>query len=144
MTAEQNKALLQGYIKAVWDQQNPAAVDQFLAPNYRRHVSATGTPLTRADQKQLLTRFRAAFPDIQITVEEMIAEGDRIAFRSTMRGTHQGEFQGIAFTGNTVTVGLLDVIRIENGKFVEQWGGPNLLDLLQQLGAKISAAPVDE
>ena len=66
------------------------------------------------------------------------AEGDRIAFRSTMRGTHRGEFLGIPPTGIQVTVGLLDVIRIENGKFVEQWGGPDLLDLVQQLGAEIS------
>jgi predicted ester cyclase len=144
MTAEQNKALLQRYIELVWDLQNPDAIDQFLAPHYRRHLSATSPPLTRAEQKQLLTRFRAAFPDIRITVEEVIADGDCLAFRSTMRGTHQGEFQGIAPTGKAITVGLLDLIRIENGKFVEQWGGPNLLDLLQQLGAMISTAPTNE
>lgn len=135
MPAEKNKALLRRYIEVVWDQQNPAAVDQFLAANYQRYLSPTSTPLTRTGQKHLLTGFRAAFPDIQITVEEVVAEGDRIAFRSTMRGTHQGEFRGIAPTGKRVTVGLLDLIRIENGQFVEQWGGPDLLDLLQQLGA---------
>lgn len=135
MPAEKNKALLRRYIEVVWDQQNPAAVDQFLAANYQRYLSPTSTPLTRTGQKHLLTGFRAAFPDIQITVEEIVAEGDRIAFRSTMRGTHQGEFRGIAPTGKRVTVGLLDLIRIENGQFVEQWGGPDLLDLLQQLGA---------
>jgi predicted ester cyclase len=55
-----------------------------------------------------------------------------------MRGTHQGEFLGIPPTGKQVTVGLVDVIHIENGKFVEQWGGPDLLDLVQQLGGEIS------
>ena len=139
MSAEENKALLQRYIKEVWDKQDPAAVDDFLASNYKRHRSPTTTPLTREEQKQLLVRFRAAFPNVQLTVEEIIAEDNRIAFRSTIRATHQGELFGIAPTGKQITVGLVDVIHIENGKFVEQWGGPDLLDLVQQLGAEISA-----
>jgi len=94
--------------------------------------------LTRDGQKELLTKFRTAFPDIQLIVEEIIAEDNRIAFRSTIRATHQGELFGIAPTGKQITVGLVDVIHIENGKFVEQWGGPDLLDLVQQLGAEIS------
>jgi len=138
MPAEENKALLRRYIEAVWDNQNPKAVDQFLAPDYKRHRSPTTEPLTREEQKQLLIQFRAAFPDIQLTLEEVIAEGERIAFRSTIRGTHQGELLGIAPTGRQVAVGLVDVIHVEDGKFVEQWGGPDLLDLVKQLGAEIS------
>ena len=141
MSAKENKALLRRYMKEVWEKQNPAAVVDFLAPNYKRHRGAGTEPLTRDGQKRLLVEFRAVFPDIQIAVEEIIAEDDRIAFRSTMRGTHQGEFLGIPPTGNQVTVGLVDVIHIENGKFVEQWGGPDLLDLVQQLGAEISMRP---
>ena len=138
MSIEGNKALLRRYIETIWDNQNLAAIDDFLAPSYVRHRSPTTPSLTREGQKELLTKFRIAFPDIHLTVEEMIAEGDRIAFRSTIRGTHQGEFMGIAPTGKHVTVSLLDVIRIEGGRFVEQWGGPDLLSLLQQLGAKVS------
>ena len=138
MSAKENKALLWRYIENVWDKQNPATVDEFLAPNYKRHRSPTATPLTREQQKRLLIQFRAAFPDIQLTVEEVIAEDNRIAFRSTIRATHQGELFGIAPTGKQITVGLVDIIHIENGKFVEQWGGPDLLDLVQQLGAEIS------
>ncbi len=104
-----------------------------LRKSYRRYRSPTTAPLTREGQKQLLTGFRTAFPDIQLTVEEMIAEDDKIAFRSTMRGTHQGDFLGIAATGHRVTVSLLDVIRIEDGKFIEQWGGPDTHDLLRQI-----------
>ena len=138
MSVEKNKALLHHYMKAVWDEENPAAVNEFLAPHYKRHRSPTSPPLTRDSQMQLLNGFRAAFPDIQIMVEEIIAEGDMVTFRSTMRGTHQGKFLNIAPTGKVVTVGLIDIIRVENGKFVEQWGGPNLFDLLQQLGAEFS------
>ena len=138
MSAEHNKALLRRYIEAVWDKENPDALDDFLATTYRRHRSPTTTPLSRDGQKQLLTAFRSAFPDIKITVEEVIAEGDTVAFRSTMRGTHQGEFLGIAPTGQQVTFSLLDVVRIEDGKIVEQWGGPDTFDLVQQLGGVIT------
>jgi steroid delta-isomerase-like uncharacterized protein len=137
-TAEENKALLERYIEEVWDKENPAAVDDFLAPDYMRHRSPTATPLTRDGQKQLLTSFRVAFPDITIKVEHVIAEGEWIAFRSTMRGTQRGEFLGVPATGRQVTVGLLDLIRIEDGKFAEQWGGPDTFDLLRQLGAEVT------
>ena len=138
MSAEENKALLHQYIQEVWENRNLMALDEFLSPTYERHRSPTAQPLTRDGQKQLLTLFRTAFPDIQITVEEVIAEDDRIAFRSTMHGTHLGEFLGVPPTGRQVTVGLVDIIHIENGKFIEQWGGPDLWDLLKQLGANIS------
>lgn len=140
MSANENKTLLHRYIREVWEKQNPAAVKEFLASNYRRHTSPDAAPLTLDDQVQRLIGFRTAFPDIQIVVEEVIAEGDHIAFRSTMRGTHRGELLGIAPTGKQVTVGLVDVIRVENGKFVEQWGGPDLFDLLRQLGVEFSIA----
>ena len=71
--------------------------------------------LTLDDQVQRLIGFRTAFPDIQIVVEEMIADGDSMAFRSTMRGTHQGEFLGVLRTGKRVTDGLVDVVRVESG-----------------------------
>ncbi|HSG25421.1 MAG TPA: ester cyclase [Anaerolineales bacterium] len=67
-------------------------------------------------------------------IDEVIAEDERIAFRSNMRGTHRGEFLGITPTGKKIHVWLLDLIHIEDGLFVEQWGGPNLFDLVEQLG----------
>jgi len=136
MSAEANKVLLRQYFEEVWDRQNLEMIDEFLAPHYKRHRSPTTAALTRDGQKQLLTQFRTAFPDIQITIEEIIAEENRLALRSTMRGTHQGEFLGISPTGKKIEVGLLDVIHIKDGKFVEQWGGPDILSLLQQLGVE--------
>ena len=65
---------------------------------------------------------RAAFPDLNVTVEEVMAEGDRVAARVTMRGTHRGEFQGIAPTGKRVEVRAMDMFRISDGKIVEHWG----------------------
>ncbi len=134
MSTVENKVLFRQYLEEIWDRQNIAMIDEFLAPHYKRHRSPTSAALTRDGQKQLLTQFRAAFPDIQISVEEIIAEENRIAVRSIMRGTHLGEFSGIAPTGNKIEVNLLDIFHIEDGKFVEQWGGPDMLSLYQQLG----------
>ena len=135
MSAETNKDLLARYVNEVWDGANLAALEEFLTPDFKRHVSPTKPPLDRNGQIERLEGFRAAFPDISLTVEEVIAEGDRIAFRSTIRGTHRGEFAGIAPTGREVTVGLVDVIRVEDSRFAEQWGGPDMADLMLQLGA---------
>lgn len=144
MTTEGNKAQLQRYIERVWHLGELDAVDEFLSPSYRRHVSPESPPLGPAEQKQLLAGFRAAFPDITVTVDEAVAEGEIVAFRSTMRGTHKGEFLGIPPTGKQVTVGLVDMLRFEDGRFAEQWGGPNLLDMARQLGATLSARQSDD
>jgi predicted ester cyclase len=137
ISPDEINGLLRRYISEVWDKADPTRVDEFLAPNYRRHLTPSTEPLTLAGQTKLLAGFRAAFPDVRLTLEDVVVQGDRVAFRSTMRGTHQGTFQGIAPTGKQVEVSLLDLIRIENGRFAEQWGGPNVLDLLQQLGAEV-------
>ena len=138
MSTEENKALVRGYIEQVWHKKNSAALDEFLAENYQRHTSPNTIPLNRDGQKQRLAGIRTAFPDITLTLEEVFAEGDRVGFRSTIRGTHQNIFQGIPSTGRQVTVSLLDIVRVEDGKIVEHWGGPDFLDWLQQLGAVVS------
>jgi predicted ester cyclase len=86
-----------------------------------------------------LADFRSAFPDVKITVDDMFTEDNYVLFRSTMRGTHRGVFQGIEPTGKSITVTPIDMIRVERGKLVEHWGGPDLFDLLKQLGAVFSA-----
>ena len=95
-------------------------------------------PLERGRPKLIDTfeRFaaevRTAFPDVRVTVEDMIAEGDRVAARVTMRGTHLGEFEGIAPTGKRVEVRAMDMYRITDGKIVEHWGhGDDPTDFLR-------------
>ena len=141
MSAEENKSLVHRYVEQILNRGNMAVADELLAPDYRRHISPTTAPLSIDVQKQRLAGIRTAFPDWHLTVEDMIADGDRVAFRATIRGTHKGTFQSIAPTGTAVTVSALDIVRIENGKLVEHWGGPDLLNLLQQLGAVISPGP---
>jgi steroid delta-isomerase-like uncharacterized protein len=94
-----HKALLLRYISDVWDAGDVEAVERFLSPSFRRHTSSTGESVDLAGQIKRLEGFREAFPDIIIEVEDIIAEEDRVAFRSTMRGTHRGHFLGIPPTG---------------------------------------------
>lgn len=138
MSAEDNKELLARYINEVWDNGNLDALRDFLSPSFERHTSPTLPPIDLDGQVERLRGFRDAFPDITISVDEVTAEDDRIAFRSTMRGTHEGELAGLAPTGKQVTVGLVDVIRVEDGRFAEQWGGPDLFDMVRQIGATFS------
>lgn len=95
-------------------------------------------PLRKEGQRQRITGFHTAFPDLHFTIEDLLAEGDRVTFRATLRGTHQGPFpflKGIPPTGKQITISVLDVVRVEGKKLAEHWGLPDLFDLLQQLGA---------
>ena len=142
MFVANNTALVRRYVDEVWNHGQPAA--PFFAPHYRRYLGATAPPLTGVEQQQRSTHFRTAFPDLHFTLADMVADGDRVVFRATMRGTHRGVFQNIAPTGRTVTVAVLDVVRVEAGVFAEQGGGPNLWELVEQLGARSDAKEQDE
>jgi hypothetical protein len=112
MMSQAHKRQLQRYVSDVWEKATPDAIDTYLSESYRRHNSPTSPASSREEQKELLHSFRNAFPDATLTVEEVIAEWDTLAFRSTFRGTHQGAFLGINPTGRRVEVGLVDMPKI--------------------------------
>lgn len=141
MTSQDIESLVHRYVEEVFNGGKFEVLDDLLSPHYKRYLSPTTAPLTPETQKQRLAGLRAAFPDIHLTIEDLIVQGDKAAFRVTLRGTQRGAFQGIGPTGKTVAVSAFDIVRIENGRFSEHWGGPDMLSLLQQLGAVISAAP---
>ncbi len=97
-------------------------------------------PQGRAGLKQFLTRMVAAFPDQQGTIEDIIAEGDRVVTRTIVRGTHTGPLRNIAATGKPVVVAVIDIWRVADGKLVEHWGVVDSLGLMQQLGV-IASSP---
>ena len=82
----------------------------------------------------IIQMMRGGFPDIQWTLEEMIAEGDKVAARFTMRGTHLGTFFGVAPTGKKIAVQAMNIYRLSSGQFIEERGQPDMLELLQQIG----------
>ncbi|MFW6074828.1 MAG: ester cyclase [Chloroflexota bacterium] len=133
--------LLRSYVADVWGKKDVDALDHYLTEGYRRHLTTRSEPLDREGQKRLVASFWHAFPDAELEIQDVLVEGDRLAFRSIMRGTHRGTFHHIPATGRNVEVYLLDFLRIEDGRFAEQWGGPNLLDLLQQVGASVGSRP---
>ena len=135
MSTEQNKAIIRTYIDEAWNKGNVGIIDEFMAPDYARYPTGAGQPLDREGQKQRITRFRSSFPDLHLTFEDLIAEGDKVVFRMLFRGTQQGAYMGIAPTGKQVTMTIIDIARFKDGKIVEHWGNRDDLGLLQQLGA---------
>lgn len=138
MGPARNLDILHQYLREVWDEGDIDAVERYLAPTYVRHGSPTEPPIDRKEQMSKLRSFRDAFPDIELVLEEASADRDLVWFRSTMHGTHEGDFLGMPATGRRVEVSLLDLWRVSEGRVVEQWGGPDVLDLARQLGARLS------
>ena len=135
MSTEENKAHVCLYLEEAWNKGNVGIIDELMASDYARYMSGPAQPLNREGQKQRITAFRKAFPDLHLTIDDLIAEGDKVMFRITVRGTHQGAFMGISPTGKPVTVTAIDIARFVNGKIVEHWGQMDSLGLMQQLGA---------
>lgn len=135
MSIEETKALANRWMKEIWQEANPASMDELLAPAYFFNYAPPGVKPNREAYKQGINSFHAGFPDITFTTEDMIAEGDKVAVHWKGQGTHNGEFWGVPPTGRKVAVGGISIIRIEGSKIVEEWGYIDTLGLMQQLGA---------
>ncbi len=136
MSAEDNKALYRRFMEEVFGKKNPGAIDQFIAPNCVDHAAPPGFPKGLEGAKQMLGMYLGAFPDVAVTIEDMVAEGDKVVARFAIRGTHQGSFMGIAATGKRVAFSGIDIVRVSGGKIVEHWESFDQLGLMQQLGAE--------
>jgi len=134
MSVEENKALVRRCIEEVHNKRNVVAMDEFFAPNVIPHALPPTTTRGREGYKQMLSALFAAFPDFSITVEDMIAEGDKVVCRVTTRGTHRGEFMGMAPTGKRMTWTSIFIWRIEGGKVVEIWSEVDQIGLMRQMG----------
>jgi steroid delta-isomerase-like uncharacterized protein len=117
---------------------NLAQLETFVAPDYVEH--SDGLQGVEPFRRQVAA-FRAAFPDLQVTMEELLTDGDRFASRTTVTGTHTGDLMGIPATGKHISVEAVDIGRIENGLAKERWGGLNMYALLTQLGLIPASQP---
>ena len=129
MSLEDNKAIVRRFIEA-YNKRNLDLFDDLLAPDYYDHTSKVGIE----GLKQLMNMAFKAFPDFPETIEDIIAEGDKVWARITFTGTHTGEFMGIAPTGKKVTTEMVDIFRIVKGKLVEYRDVNNNLDYFIKLG----------
>ena len=112
------------------------ALDEILTPNFVDHEEGPpGTPDGIDGVKAFVTMFREAFPDMQVSIEDVMEDGDRVAVRATMTGTHDGELMGVPPSGNRVRLEMIDIVRIEDGRCAEHWGAADNLSLMQQIGA---------
>jgi predicted ester cyclase len=136
MTAGPHEALFRRWIDEAWNRGDLAVLDEIVAPGFVRH--APGEPREwrgPEGMKQFITVFRTGFPDLHITVDDVVAAGEKVAYRGTATGTHRGELMGIAPTGKPVTIPYLVLARVAGGRFQEDWLNYDALGMLQQLGA---------
>jgi steroid delta-isomerase-like uncharacterized protein len=135
MTTETNKRFMHRFTEFINTASEKLAAD-LISPNAIFRVPGRAEPMRGpAGYLAIIGMMRGGFPDIQWTLEEMIAEGDKVAARFTMRGTHQDTFFGIPPTGRKIEVQAMNFYRLSDGKIVEERGQPDLLGLLQQIGA---------
>ena len=135
MTSEANKLTMQKFVEFI-NTASEALADELISKEAIFHVPGRPEPMQGpAGYLAIIGMMRDGFPDIQWTLEEMVAESDKVAARFTMRGTHQGPFFGVAPTGKKITVQAMNLYRLSDGKFVEERGQPDMLGLLQQIGA---------
>jgi steroid delta-isomerase-like uncharacterized protein len=131
--SEQNKQLVRRAIEEVYNRGNLDLVDELVSSNFVAY-SPSEEIRRPSGIKQYVTELRAAFPDLHMTIEDQVADGDRVVTRWTATGTHTGPFHGIPPTGKAGKITGIDIDRIVNGKTVECWTNSDDLGLLQQLG----------
>ena len=122
MSAEQLKAIVQQWVEGGWNQGNLALVDKWYTTDYMLHDPSTPNfPGGQAAFKQFVTNLRTGFPDIHVTVEDMIAEGDQVVWRWRITGTHNGELMGISPTGRPIDITGIVISRFAQGKWAEDY-----------------------
>ncbi|HEY7355897.1 MAG TPA: ester cyclase [Ktedonobacterales bacterium] len=138
MDTEQNKAIYRRFIQEVFNEGRLDRMDELLSPSYVYRDAPPGTPPGAEAIRQVVTMFRGAFPDLTVTIEDQVAEGDEVCSRTTTRGTHRGTIFGFPATGKVITMPGLTMARIVDGRVAESWVKNDVMSLMNQLGAGAS------
>jgi steroid delta-isomerase-like uncharacterized protein len=134
--SEQNKNSVRRLFEEVWNKGHVPVADELFAPTYTHHDSSTpDVGRGPESEKKRVTLYRNAFPDLRLTVEDMISEGETVVARWSCRGAHKGDLNGIAPTGKQFAISGVSIVRFAGGKMVEGWINWDALGLMQQLGA---------
>jgi steroid delta-isomerase-like uncharacterized protein len=133
--SEANKNVVRRLFEEVWNKGNLQVTDELFTPNYAHHDAST-PDLGRGpeSEKKRAALYRTAFPDLRVTVEDIIAEGETVVARWSCRGTHNGDLNGIAPTGKQVLISGVSIARFTNGKMSEGFVNWDALSLMKQLG----------
>ena len=139
MSTEATKSIARCYLE-LFNKGDLDRLDEVVAPDLVDHYAAPGQAPGLEGLRQALAGIRGAFPDMNVAIEDIVAEGDSVVVRGTGRGTHKGEFMGIAATGKRVTLPLIAIYRIAGGKITDRWNLSDQVGLLRQLRAVAAAA----
>lgn len=132
--AERSKAVVRRFVEEYQNGRDNDAFDELVHPEFVDLSPDPGAGSDREAARKSLESFFEGFPDSAWTIDDMIAEGDRVATKKTFTGTHTGDFYGIPPTGKRVTVQYVDILRVRDGKVVEHWYAMDQLSFMQQLG----------
>lgn len=135
MSEEDNKSIVRLQHEEVWSKGDLSLIDEIYSPSFICHFIVGPEWHGRDGIRQAVTKHRAAFPDWEEHIEDIIADADKVVTRWTATGTHKGKFEGISPTGNQVTIAEVAIYRIADDKIAEQWGFPDIMGLLRQIGA---------
>ncbi len=133
MSIEENKAIIRRWIEEAFNTGDERVMDELLAPDFVSYTSGSSEVGDREDQKRAIAQLHTAFPDLTTTIEDMIAEDDKVAYRWTLRGTHRGAWGNLAATGKQITGTGITINRIVDGKIVEdrfETGAPDIEQML--------------
>ena len=135
MSAEENKALFRRAYEELWNRGNLSVADELIAPDFVNHSASAGSNCGPESMRASVTWARRAFPDLRFEIEELVAEGDIVAGRLTMSGTHEGPLMGMPPpTGRAVRQDHMHFVRYRDGRAIEHWGVRDDLGMMQQLG----------
>lgn len=134
MSVEDNKAFARRMYEAI-NAGNLDLIDELVSESFVEHEVFPGLPTTGPEApKAALGMFRAAFPDLQFTADDMIGEGDKVVVRGTMSGTHKGEFMGMPPTNKSFKIKFIDILEIHDSQGTAHWGMTDQAAMMEQLG----------
>jgi steroid delta-isomerase-like uncharacterized protein len=140
MNEETNKRVVRRFVDEYQTQGDERALEELLAPDLLDHSRPPGVDPGAEGVRQQFDRLRAALPDLRATILDQVAEGDKVVTRKVFEGTHRGELLGIPPSGRRIEIGVIDIVRVRDGRIVEHWARVDELGLLRQLGAVPSLA----
>lgn len=135
MTTTDNKEIVRRFVEAAQTKHDLTAIDVMMSPDFVDHSVPPGLPPDREGVKMQFSMFFSALPDLHAVIHEQIAEGDKVMTRKSLRSTHQGELFGVPPTGKPISIEVIDILRIRDGKITDHWNLVDRLGLMQQLGA---------
>jgi len=133
-TREKNLAAVRRFVDGYKSGGDESIADEILDPGFANRSTLPGVPPDAEGAKNLFRVMRGAFPDLHVTIEDMLCDGDEVVTRQTFSGTHLGTYLGVPGTGRRVAWGVIDILRLKEGRAIEHWSEANVLSLLEQIG----------